>query len=232
MPTLIGERKMQLAVSANDNGGFMVGTVDMQVPDGTPFDATKAIEGARDGLVKAVAGDVQPVESDIEMKGLKGKEFKFEAVGKGPGGSDVQGVARVLIDEKGGKRVFTLVAVGKKPLDEKAVAQFFDSFETKEPGAAAAVDAGAGAAAGEPSPTCKKFLDAYTACVDKMPEAARPRQGRPEADAGRVEQGARRGHDRLGLQAGAGRRRGRHGRRVPRREVGVTPPRARAARCA
>jgi len=175
MPTAVGERKMLLTVAADDNGGYMVGVVDLQVPDGTPFDTKAAIDGARDGLISSMAGDTKPVEADVEMKGLKGREFKFEATGKGPDGTDIQGVARVLVDEAGGKKVYTLVVVGKKPIDHKGVTQFFDSFEPIAGGKAPTVDgaaAGGDDAGGDLPATCKKFLDTYEQCIKAMPEAA------------------------------------------------------------
>lgn len=173
MPTAVGERTMLLTVSADDNGGYMVGVVDLKVPDGTEFDTKAAIEGARDGLVSSMAGDAKPTESDIEMKGLKGREFKFEAAGKGPDGSDIQGVARVLVDEAAGKKVYTLVVVGKKPIDDKGVTQFFDSFEPVAGGTAPTAGGdGAAAAAGDMPPTCQKFLDTYEKCVKAMPAEA------------------------------------------------------------
>ncbi|MFO0749464.1 MAG: hypothetical protein U1F43_27915 [Myxococcota bacterium] len=131
METAIGTRQMVMATAGDDNGAFMAGAADMQVPPGTDFDAKKAMDGAKEGLLKIAGPDAKTSEEDVESHGLKGKEIHFDAAQKGPDGSTIEGAARIFLDEKGGKRIFTLVAVGKKPLNAEAVKAFFDSFEPK-----------------------------------------------------------------------------------------------------
>jgi len=132
LPTPIGDREMTMYAAVTATGGFMIGSVDMQVPDGTPFDVKQAMVGARDGILKSVGGAPDKATvTDVEADGLKGQEIRFVADQKLQG-KEIGGVVRMFIDETGGKKLFALVAIGTTPLDEASIKTFFETFKPKK----------------------------------------------------------------------------------------------------
>ncbi len=128
--TELGEVKMTIASVGIGESAYMASSTDLGVPAGTEFDGTKAIDGAKSGIVNTAGPDAKVVEKDIELNGMKGKDLRVEGKTDGGTGRPFVGAARFYLDEKGGKRLFTAVVVGET-LPEEAVKAFFDAFEPK-----------------------------------------------------------------------------------------------------
>jgi hypothetical protein len=128
--TELGEVKMTLASVGIGESAFMASATALGVPAGTEFDAAKAIDGAKAGIINTAGPDAKVVEKDVELNGMKGKDLRVEGKTDGGAGRPFVGAARFYLDEKGGKRIFTAVVVGET-LPEEAVKAFLDSFEPK-----------------------------------------------------------------------------------------------------
>lgn len=92
-PSAIGPVKFIMAMHAAETRAFMAGATVYKVPEGTPFDISKALEAGKTQMLANIKATAT-AEKPIKLDGLDGSEVEFETTG--PNGQKIHGIARIF----------------------------------------------------------------------------------------------------------------------------------------